>query len=158
MFIEEIQHIFLNPRTNLDFSSDNPFFYCIPPRNISDIFAIIRRLGKFLKPGLISSTKFDVKLGFPTGNHKRTHKHVMDLLPNDWKHLLRPEASQKFLLKTFYYNNTATRNKKDFQTLSNKKIYFTLQSNSTKYNKLFKFTSWPNYFEGHLRFQGAMVS
>ena len=29
-------------------------------------------------------------------------------------------------------------------------IYFTLQSNSTKYNKLFKFTSWSNFLEGHL--------
>ena len=28
-------------------------------------------------------------------------------------------------------------------------IYFTLQSNSTKYNKLFKFTSWSNFLEGH---------
>ena len=39
---------------------------------------------------------------------------------------------------------------KDFQNLSNKEIYFTLQSNSAKwYKKLFKFISWPKVFEGH---------
>ena len=38
----------------------------------------------------------------------------------------------------FCYNNKVTRKVKvkDFQKLSNKEIYFTLQSNSTKYNKL----------------------
>ena len=46
---------------------------------------------------------------------------------------------QKFLLKTFYYYNKSTRKVKDFQKLSNKEIYFILQSNSTKYKKLFKF-------------------
>ena len=37
---EEIlgQPIFLNPHTKLDFSSGNPYFYCIPPNNISDNF------------------------------------------------------------------------------------------------------------------------
>ena len=38
--VEEIldQPIFLNPHTKLDFSSGNPYFYSIPPRNISDNF------------------------------------------------------------------------------------------------------------------------
>ena len=31
----------------------------------------------------------------------------------------------------------------------NKFIYFTLQPNCTKYNKIFKFTSWSNFLEGH---------
>ena len=59
--IEEIldQPIFLNPYTKLDFSSDNTYFYCIPPRNISDKFTIVRDLCRFLQPGLISSTTFD---------------------------------------------------------------------------------------------------
>ena len=37
---EEIldQPIFLNPHTKLDFSFGNPYFYCIPPWNISDNF------------------------------------------------------------------------------------------------------------------------
>ena len=37
---------------------------------------------------------------------------------------------------------------KDFHKLSNKEIYFTFQSNSAKYNKTFKFISWPNFLEG----------
>ena len=39
----------------------------------------------------------------------------MDLIPNDWKHLLRIETPQKFLLKTFYYNNKDTSKVKDSQ-------------------------------------------
>ena len=37
---------------------------------------------------------------------------------------------------------------KDFQKLSNKEFYFTLQSNS-KYNKPFKFISWPKCLGGN---------
>ena len=55
----------------------------------------------------------------------------MGLIPNDWKHLLRTETSQKSYLKTFYYNIKDSRKVKDFQKLSNNEIYFTLQSNST---------------------------
>ena len=40
----------------------------------------------------------------------------------------------------FYYNNKDTKKLKDFQKLSNKRIYFILQTNSTKY-KPFKFIS-----------------
>ena len=63
----------------------------------------------------------------------------MGLIPNDWKHLLRTETSQKSLLKIFCYNNKVTRKVKDFQKLSNKEIYLSLQSNSAKYSKTFKF-------------------
>ena len=45
----------------------------------------------------------------------------------------------------FYYNNKVTRKVKDFQKLSNKEIYFSLKSYSTKYNKPFKLISWPNF-------------
>ena len=38
---------------------------------------------------------------------------------------------------------------KDLQKPSNKEIYLSLQSNSGKYNKPFKFISWPNFLEGH---------
>ena len=89
---------------------------------------------------------FDEKLGFPTANHKLIYKLIMDL---DWKHLLRTETSQKSLLKTLYYNNKGTRKVKDFQKLSNKKIYFILQSNGTKDSNSFKFISWPNILERH---------
>ena len=73
----------------------------------------------------------------------------MEFIPNDWNHLLRTETSQKSLLKTFYYNDKGTTKVKEFQKLSNKEIYFTLQCNSTKYNKPFKFISWSNFLEGH---------
>ena len=73
----------------------------------------------------------------------------MGLIPNDWKHLLRTETSQKSLLKIFCYNNKVTRKVKDFQKLSNKEIYLSLQSSSIKYNKPFKFISWLNFLEGH---------
>ena len=112
----------------------------MPPRNISDKFIITRDLCKFLQPRLISLTTIDKKLGFPTPNHKRMLKLLKDF---DWKHILRTETSKKSLLKTFYYNNKDTKKVKDFQKLSNKKIYFILQSNSTKYNSL------PNFLEGH---------
>ena len=50
----------------------------------------------------------------------------MDLTPNDLKHFVRIETSQKFFLKNSYYNNKGTRKVKDFQKLENKDIYFTL--------------------------------
>ena len=73
----------------------------------------------------------------------------MDLISNIWKHLLRTETSYESLLKSFYFNNKGTRKVKDFQKLTNKEIYFTLQSNSTKCNKLFKLISWLNVLLGH---------
>ena len=65
------------------------------------------------------------------------------------KHLLRSETSQKSLLKISCYNNKVTKKVKDFQKFTNEEIYFTLQSNSTKYNKPFSFISWPNFLEEH---------
>ena len=49
--IEEIldQPLFLNPHTKSDFNSDNPYFYCIPPKNISDKFTTIRETCRFLQ-------------------------------------------------------------------------------------------------------------
>ena len=52
--------------------------------------------------------------------------------------------------KNFCYNNKVTSRKvKDFEKLSNKEIYSTLQFNSTKYNKPFKSISWSNFLEEH---------
>ena len=73
----------------------------------------------------------------------------MGLIPNDWKHLVRTETSQKSLLKTFCYKNKVTRKIKDFQNLSDKEICLSLQFNSIKYNRPFKFIPWPNFLEGH---------
>ena len=51
--IEEIldQPLFLNPHTTLPYNSDNPYFYCLPPQNISDKFTTIRDIFRFLQPG-----------------------------------------------------------------------------------------------------------
>ena len=124
--IEEIldKPIFWNPHTKLDFTSDNLYFYCISPRYISHRRTIIRDLYN-LQPYLFSSTTFNEKLGFPTASHKRIYKFIMDLIPNDWKHLLKTDTSQISILKTFYYNNTDTRRVEDFQKRPNKEIYFT---------------------------------
>ena len=73
----------------------------------------------------------------------------MGLIPNDWKLLVRTETSQKSLLEIICYNSKVTRKVKDFQKLSNKEVYLTLQSNNATYKKLFKFISWPNFLEGH---------
>ena len=64
----------------------------------------------------------------------------MHLIWNDWKHLLRNEATQKSLFKTFYCINQGPRKTKDSHILSNKEIHFTLQSNNNKYIKTFKGT------------------
>ena len=66
----------------------------------------------------------------------------MDLIRNGWKHIFRNETSQKSLFKTFCYN-------KDFQKLSNKEIYFKLQSNKIKCIKSFNFIYWSNFMEGY---------
>ena len=56
---------------------------------------------------------------------------------------------RKIPFKTLYPYRSA-RKAEDFQKLSNKEIYFILQSNSTKwYKNLFKFISYPNFLEGH---------
>ena len=71
----------------------------------------------------------------------------MSSISSNWKHLPTTKTSQKALLKHFCHNIKVTRKVKDFQKLSNKEIYFTIQSNSTKYNKPFKFILWPNLLE-----------
>ena len=58
----------------------------IPPKNISDK---VRDICRFLQPRFISSTLFEEKLSFPTANHHRIYKFIVDLIPKDWKHILR---------------------------------------------------------------------
>ena len=85
--VEEIldQPIFLNPHTKLQVSSGNPYFYCIPPRNISDKFTKKRDLCRFLQLLVISLTTFDKKVGFPTASSKRIYKLITDFY---WKNFL----------------------------------------------------------------------
>ena len=150
--IEEIldQPLFLNPHTKLDFTSDNPLFYRIPPKNISDKLTIIRDICRFLQPGFISYNSFEEKLNLPNTNHHKVYKYIVDLIPSNWKHILRTKTTQESLFKTFYYNVKGIRKVKNLQKLSNKEFYVTLQHNHDNYNKPFKFISWTNAIEGNL--------
>ena len=76
----------------------------------------------------------------------------MDLIPNDWKYKIWKEISQKSFFNIFCFSNKGIRKIKDFQKLLNNEIYFTLQSNKTKYTKFFNFISWPNFMEGYHNF------
>ena len=58
----------------------------------------------------------------------------MDLTSNDWKHLKLKLLKRKISLKTLYPYRSKVE---DFQKLSNKEIYFILQSNSIKWYKRF---------------------
>ena len=90
----------------------------------------------------------EAKLGHANFNPERIHLYIMDLIRNDWKHTLKNKISQKSLFKTFNYNNLGTRKIKVFQKLYYKEIYFTLQSNNTKYIEPFNFISYLNFLEG----------
>ena len=100
---------------------------------------MIRVIWKFLQPGLISSMRFEEELGHTKLSLERISLHILDLLCNAWKHILGNETFQKLLFKIFSYNKQVTRKIKYFQKRSNKEIYFTLQSNNTKYIKPFMF-------------------
>ena len=101
--IEEIldHPLFLNSHTKLDFNSDSPYFYDIPPKNISDKFNTIRDICRFLQRGFTSSTSFEEKLNLLTANHNRIYKSIIELIPNDWIHFLKTRTSQQSLLKVF---------------------------------------------------------
>ena len=64
----------------------------------------------------------------------------MGLFPNGCKHLP---------MTTIYYNNKVTSKVKDLKKRSNEKILLSLQPDSTKYNKPFKFVLWLNFLEEH---------
>ena len=149
--IEEIlgQPLFLNPHTKLHFHLDNPYFYCLPPQNISDKFTIIRDIYRFLQLGFIPSVSFGEKLNLPNVNHNRIYKSIIELIPNNRIHLLKTKTSQQSLLKVFYFNYRGIKKIKNFQKLSNEEIYFTLQNNNENYNRPFKFISWTNHIEGN---------
>ena len=83
--IEEIldQPLFLNPHTKLDFNSNNPYFYRIPPNNISDKFNTLRDIYTILKPGFISPRSFKEKLNLPTAIYNNIYKSIIQLIPGD---------------------------------------------------------------------------
>ena len=100
--IEEIldQPLFLNLHTKLHYNSDNPYFYCLPPQNISNKFTTIRDICRFSQPGLIPSVPFAEKLNLPNVNHNKICESIIKLIPNNWIHILKTEISQQSL-----YNN-----------------------------------------------------
>ena len=66
--------------------TNNPYFYCTPPRNISDKDTITRDLCTFLHASLISYTTFDEELVIPTANDTGICKLIINSIPNNWKH------------------------------------------------------------------------
>ena len=99
----------------------------IPPRSISDRFTIIWYLCRFLQPGLISSTIFCKKLGFPLScNHInryiKLHWAQFPMIRNTYNWKL-----SKLFIKTFRYNNKVTNEAtKRLSKPSNKEMHFTL--------------------------------
>ena len=61
------QCIHVNSYTKLEFSSDNPCFYCTGPKIFQP--TIITSLCRLLQPSLISSMTFEEKLGLFNVNH-----------------------------------------------------------------------------------------
>ena len=63
--IEEVleEPVILNPHMKLNFSSNNPYFDCIPLKNVTNEFTIIRELCRFFQLGLIYYTRFEEKPG-----------------------------------------------------------------------------------------------
>ena len=84
--IEEIleQPILLNPHTKLSFSSNNPYFYSIPTKNITGKLTIIRDLCQFLQTVLISYLRF---------------KRNWIIVPNDWKWKIKKKNFSKIPLQ-----------------------------------------------------------
>ena len=98
-----LQKKFLTKSTFLN--AQSKLVTCFLYQTTPDIFQtnlilFIRDLCRCLQPCLISSTTFGEKLAFTTANHiwiyyEIKYKFIMDLTPNDWKHLLKTETSQK---------------------------------------------------------------
>ena len=68
------------------FDSNTPIFTVSHPK--INKFTIIRDICKFLQLGLIFSMRFEEKLGHTNLKPKRIYLYIMDLIFNDWKHIL----------------------------------------------------------------------
>ena len=111
MSIEEIldQPLFLNPHTKLPYNSDNPYFYCLSPPNISGKFSTIRDICRFLQSGLISSETFREKLDLLNVNHNNIYKRIVDLIPKNWLHILKTKLLNSHYLKFFTLTTKAIK-------------------------------------------------
>ena len=70
------------------------------------------------------------------------------MIGNKCLDLKHPHSFEKIVKKTFCWKNKSTRKIKEFPKLSNKEIYFTLQSNNTKTLN----ANNTNYYDGvHLK-------
>ena len=78
---------------------------------------LIRELWRFLQPGLISMN-FQKELGLSNVNHERMYKLIMDLIPDDWKHI----GTLNWNFSKMNKGNKSTRKVKICQRLSNKEI------------------------------------
>ena len=89
--IEEIldQPLFLNPHTKINHSSDNPYFFSVPPKYIEDKFIIIRDICRFLQPGFMSSNSFKEKLNRPKEDSNKIYRSIVELIPNNWIQILK---------------------------------------------------------------------
>ena len=81
-------------------SPNSTFTLCIPSENITEEFTTIRDICKSRQTGLISSMRFEEKLGHTNLNPERIYLYIMGLIQNDWKHILRNKTSQKSHIKT----------------------------------------------------------
>ena len=52
---------------------------------------------------------FEEKTDLFNVNHKIIYKLFLYLICNDWRQILRPETTPKFILKTFCYKNKGAR-------------------------------------------------
>lgn len=89
--------------------------------------------------------RIEEKLNHTHLNPERSNTFVMDLIPNDPKHVIKNETSQRSLFKTFYFNNKDTNKTEDFQNLFNKEI--SSLANSIASNASNAFISWLNFEE-----------
>ena len=98
----------------------------------------VRKIYHYLRPFQISTTRFNLlydilqETRFSYCQPYNIYKITLGSIPNNWKHLRRTETSQKSFIKTFCYNNKATKslikslNSKRLPKLSNKEIYLTV--------------------------------
>ena len=153
--IEQIldQPIFLNPHTRIDFKHPTQEYFK---------FTIIRDLCRLLQPGLTSCTMFHKNFTrFSYCQLYRIFKLIMDSIPNDKKHLLRTEISQKFVLKVFCYNNKVTWKVKDSQELSKRNFLhpsIKIVLNSTKSKQYLNRTNLSNSFHGQTSLRNTIFS
>ena len=131
--------------------SPPPYPLCIPLKDISDKCNTIRDICTFLQPGFISPTSFKETLNLPNTNHIGTYKSIIELIRNDWIHLVKTKTSQQSLLKVFCFNHRSTKKKK----INKSKISRNFQTK--KFTLLYKIImriiiniSWTNHIEGNL--------